>query len=605
MVLLDVVQFLSSTPPFNELTPRALEELSQNIQVAYVTEGEQVPARPELLIIRTGLFVRSQGPHQQHLQTGDFSGYALLLNKNAPQEQLVCEQDGLVYFINQPSFDELCRHYKNVEVFFQHLLDQSLHLLKNDSPTSYTLKVADLLCKDKVALKPTATIADAAKCMTEQRVSCVLVEEQGVLVGILTDRDLRSRVLAENLAACTEIQQVMTRKPYTIATKCYVFEALKCMSQFNIHHLPVEENGHIVGVLTTTDLVRCQQEHPVYLISHILRQTEEKNLIAAQSPIQSLLKNLAKQQLPALEVSAIYTTVMDALTQSWIKLAEQTLGAAPCVYSWLSFGSQARADMLPSADQDNALLLEKEPTGSIADYFKALSDFVCSGLANSGHALCQGLIMANQPTLRLSLKSWSNRFASFVHTPTPEALLRSSIFFDVRVVHGSRSLFNVLQQDFLAKTQQNDLFLYHLAKNATDNSPPLGFFKHFLVEDDGLHKKGLDLKKRGISLITDLARVYALHHNVTEVSTKERLIALEKLKVLSPHQRQNLQGAYEVLANLRWKVQAQELTQGRKLTNVLELDTLHLLERHQLRDAFTVINQEQKNLRLRYCHDYA
>ncbi len=53
--------------------------------------------------------------------------------------------------------------------------------------------------------------------------------------------------------------------------------------------------------------------------------------------------------------------------------------------------------MLPSADQDNALLLEKSPAGAIADYFSALSDIVCNGLASSGQALCDGQIMAVQP----------------------------------------------------------------------------------------------------------------------------------------------------------------------------------------------------------------
>jgi len=220
----------------------------------------------------------------------------------------------------------------------------------------------------------------------------------------------------------------MTKTPHSIDIDCFAFEAIQQMSQHNIHHLPVTEQDKPIGVLTTTDLIRSQQEHPVFLISHIHRQHQAAGLQAITPQIQQLALQLAEQHIPSYEVSSILTSIMDALVQSWLNIAEQQLGPAPCVYSWLVFGSQARRDMLPSADQDNALLLEKEPSGAIAEYFSALADIVCHGLASSGQALCDGQIMAANPELRLSLKGWSNRFAKWLNTPDPQALLNSSIF---------------------------------------------------------------------------------------------------------------------------------------------------------------------------------
>lgn len=605
MQVQEVVSFLQQTPPFDDLAPHVLETLSRDLTVIYLAAGEELQPEPQLLLIRSGLFaLHTEQQRITHLQCGDFYGYQLLLTGLADPDTIRCEEDGLVYFLSQQSFDKLRHQYKNFDLFFQRLFSRRLHLYQSSQQqNTSTLKVADLVTRRKVSIESSSTVQHAAMLMTEQRVSCVLIEKDEKLVGILTDRDLRSRVLAKNLPASTTVSQVMTKTPQSIEIDRFAFEAIQQMSQHNIHHLPVEEQGKAVGVLTTTDLIRSQQEHPVFLISHIHRQHKAEGLHAITPQVQQLAIQLAEQQIPSYEVSSVLTSIMDALAQSWLQIAEQQLGPAPCVYSWLVFGSQARRDMLPSADQDNALLLEKEPAGAVADYFSALSDIVCKGLASSGQALCDGHIMASNPELRLSLKGWSGRFAKWLNTPDPQALLNSSIFFDMRLVHGSKGLFNVLQEDVLARCKNNDLFLYHLAKNATERQPPLGFFKHFLLEQDGRQRKGLDLKKRGVSLITDLVRVYALSAGIHAVNTRERLALLQQQAVLTQRQQQNLQGAFDVLANLRWQLQAQDLKRGRHLSNLLDPAQLSLLQRHQLKDAFAVLSDEQQILRQRFCRE--
>lgn len=605
MQVQDVVSFLQQTPPFDDLVPAVLESVSRDLTVTYLASGEQLPPQPALVLIRSGLFaLHTEQQRLTHLQSGDYYGYQLLLTGLTDPDRIYCEEDGLVYFLPQQSFDSLRHQYKNFDLFFQRLFSRRLHLYQsNQQQNTSTLKVADLVTRRKISIDCGQTVQQAALLMTEQRVSCLLIEQDEQLVGILTDRDLRSRVLAKNLPATTTVNAVMTKTPQSIDSHQFAFEAIQQMSQYNIHHLPVEEQGKAIGVLTTTDLIRSQQEHPVFLISHIHRQHKADGLNTIAPQIEQLALQLAEQQLPSYEVSSVLTSIMDALAQSWLQIAEQQLGPAPCIYSWLGFGSQARRDMLPSADQDNALLLEKEPTGAVADYFTALADIVCQGLASSGQALCDGHIMASNPELRLSLKGWSHRFAKWLNTPDPQALLSSSIFFDMRLIHGSKGLFNALQHDVLARCKNNPLFLYHLAKNATERQPPLGFFKHFLLELDGRQRKGLDLKKRGVSLITDLVRVHALSVGIEAVNTRERLALLQQQQVLTQRQQQNLQGAFDVLANLRWQLQAQDLKRGRHLSNLLDPSQLNLLQRHQLKDAFAVISDEQHILRQRFCRE--
>ena len=123
---------------------------------------------------------------------------------------------------------------------------------------------------------------DAAAAMSDAGVSCVLVVEHLALVGIVTDRDLRNRVLAVDLPAVTPVRSVMTSDPVTLSADALAFEALLEMVSRDIHHLPVvDETGRPVGLVTTTDLVRLENANPVYLAASIGGQTTLAGVVAA------------------------------------------------------------------------------------------------------------------------------------------------------------------------------------------------------------------------------------------------------------------------------------------------------------------------------------
>lgn len=607
MEVADVTRFLADTTPFDQLNEAALAQLASQINVHYYQAHDRVNVSSDrLILVRTGIFTLYSDQQQllTKLQAGDFYGYQQLLTGLTDNDTLLCEEDGLIFFVAADAFHQSRYQYKNLDIFFQRLFSRRLHQYREQQQSSrFTLKISDIVQQRKIAIRPEQSVQDAARLMSDARVSSLLVEEHDKLVGIITDRDLRSRVLAHALPANTQISQIMTRQPHSIDRHAYLYEAVQQMSQYNIHHLPVLDQGLCCGMLTATDIIRSQQDHPVYLIGEIHRQTNLDGLERCSQHIADLAVTLSKQQVPAHEAGHIITTITDALTQRLIYLAQQQLGEAPCVFSWLAFGSQARMDQSLNADQDNALLLEKEPQGEVGDYFSALAEFVCQGLAQCGITLCPGNIMATNSELRLSLKGWSGRFARWIATPTPDALLKASIFFDLRVIDGSKGLFNALQEDILQRTAQAPLFLYHLTQTALQRTAPLGLFKNFILEQDGKQKKGLDLKKRGISLITDLVRVYALSAGIHQVNTRSRLAKLVTDGVISSKDSQDLQDAFDVLAQLRWEKHQHDLAQGHNVTNLLDPAEISGLSRHQLKDSFAVINEAQSRLKQRFCRE--
>lgn len=605
MEVTEVSKFLARTTPFDQLDSAQLAELALQLSVYYCQAGENVEiAHERLLIIRTGIFALYSDQQQllTKLEEGDFYGYQLLLTGLADNDQLVCEEDGLLFWLPADAFHQLRYQYKNIDIFFQRLFGRRLHQYKEQQSSRFTLKVSDIVQARKVSISGEHSVQQAAQLMTEKRVSSLLVEQDERLTGILTDRDLRTRVLAANLPATTPVQQVMTPKPHTIDKHAYLFEAVQLMSRFNIHHLPVLEQGLSFSMITATDIIRSQQDHPVYLIGEIHRQASIDGLEQCALQINNLALVMGKQQVPAHEAGHIITTITDALTQRLIQLAQQELGPAPCVFSWLCFGSQARMDQSINADQDNALLLEKEPSGIVGDYFAKLADFVCQGLARCGIKLCPGNIMASNPELRMSLKGWSGKFAKWISSPSPDAILKASIFFDMRVVEGSKGLFNALQQDILARTN-HALFLMQLTQTSLQRTAPLSFLRNFILEHDGKQKKGLDLKKRGISLITDIVRVYALANGITEVNTRQRLQHLAAIGVIDSKESQNLSDAFDVLAQLRWDKHLHDIAQGHDASNLLDPAVLSGLQRHQLKDSFAVINNAQSSVKHRFCKE--
>lgn len=233
-------------------------------------------------------------------------------------------------------------------------------------------------------------------------------------------------------------------------------------------------------------------------------------------------------------------------------------------------------------------------------WFQDLATFVSDGLAACGFIYCPGDIMATNPKWRQTQKVWNTYFSRWVDTPNPKALLNASVFFDLTTVHGDESLLAEVRANMLEKTQKSSLFIAHLSRNALAFKPPLGFFRDFVLVENGDNEKALNLKHNGIAPIVDLARIYALQEGVSAVNTLERLKAVAGTKSLTKSSARNLIDAFEFLGYLRLSHQARLLQNGKKPDNFLPPKSISRLEREHLKDAFKVIKELQNNRQVSY-----
>lgn len=611
--LLPIRNFLAEIAPFNELSAELLEECCWNLSIGYYSKASvAVPLsseNPLLYIVRSGAFeVRNaEGELLDRLGAGDYFGFPSLMSGESISNKVLILEDGLVYHLSLPLFEKLRAGCRAFDRFFNRAYAKRLRHQESHQHHAEVItanRISSLVVMSPISVDHKTPVSDAAKLMRKNRVSSTLVMDNQKLVGILTDRDLRNRVLAEGLNGDVPVYQAMTATPVTIDANALVFEAMLQMSQHNIHHLPVLDNGDPVGMVTSTDIIRSQSSQPILLIGEIERQQDVDSLIHVSKQIPILLQNLISADARAEEIGRILTSVTDALTRRLIQLHQALLGEPPVAFCWLAFGSQGRQDQMACSDQDNGLLLTHEPNAVENAYFDKLTHAVCAGLNDCGYVFCPGDIMAQNPMWRMSLEQWQQKFSDWVNAPEPKALMHASIFFDMRCVFGPENLFAALQDNVLADTRDNDIFLAALTGNALSETPPLGFFRQFVLERDGSEEKGIDLKHRGSVLINDIARVYALSAGLKEVNTAKRIRVLIAKGILNRKDGLNLADALEFIAHMRLANQGRQYENREQLSNYLKPEELSSLMRHQLRDAFKVVHDAQSALKLKFMRSF-
>lgn len=613
--LIDIRNHLQQHAPFDELPEEALDQVAGNIEVAYFRAGRRIlelgQSNSDLHYIRSGAveLYRRSGELYNRLGEGEVFGQMGLLMGRQVRFPATALEDTLIYLIPYPVFQRL---FDNYDVFadFVEIEDKSrLRMAVSRSfqaNDSMNARLSRLLSRPAVTAPATVRLQEAARIMTDNRVSSLLLMEgsepdAGDLVGIITDRDLRTRAVADALPSETPVADIMSTNLITIRSDALVFEAMLQMLHNNVHHLPVMENGRPRGVVALSDIVKYESQSSLYLVSNIHRQPDVRGLKAISGDVRNSFIRMVNEDANSQVVGSAMAGIGRSFTQRLLELGEQELGPPPVPYCFLALGSMAREEQLIVTDQDNAMILSDEFDPEEHDaYFLALAKFVSDGLAECGYAYCTGEIMATNTRWRQPLQVWKGYFTDWIDHPKAEALLNSNIFFDLAGVYGEIDYAEVLKDLIATRAQNSQRFLALMARNAINRTPPLGFFRQFVMEEDGKQQKTFNLKRRGTAPVSDLIRVHALSCGSREQNSFSRLKDIGKAGLLPEDGVSNLRDALEFIAHVRIRHQAAAVEEGREPDNNVRPEDLSPFERSHLKDAFQVVSQAQKFLRYRY-----
>jgi CBS domain-containing protein len=612
--LLEIRDHLQRFPPFDALPEDSLDAIARQVEVAYFKAGSDIllygAQIHELHYVRSGAveIYRRNGELYNRLSEGDIFGQAGLLRSNKVRFPARAIEDSLIYFIPGELFGQLCEAHDSfadfVEAEGQSRLKSAVESQGQASELTQ-LKVRKLISRQPVCVPLHTSVQQAAQVMTEQSVSSLVITDGeaagAAMVGILTDRDLRTRVLATGLDSAAPVSQVMSPDPITIQADDSVFEAMLSMLRHNIHHLPVVQRRRPLGLINLSDIIRYESHSSLYLVNSIFNQANVAGLQNLLADLRGTYVRMVNDQATAQMIGSAMSGIGRAFTQRLLELAEQQLGPPPVPYCFMVAGSMARDEQLLVTDQDNALVLDDRFDPAQHDaYFAALAQFVSDGLAACGYSYCKGGIMASNAQWRQPLRVWRDYFQQWIDQPNPQTLLNSCIFFDLDGVHGERELVENLQDLLAQKASSNPAFLAALARNALNRTPPLGFFRTFVMESDGQQKNIINLKGRGSAPLTDLIRVHALACGSKAQNSLERLDAIAQTKLLQPEAISQLGYALEFLSLVHIRHQARAIEEGREPNNYIEPEKVSASERHNLKEAFQVLSNAQKFLRFRY-----
>ncbi len=611
--LIEIRDFMAQTAPFDQLPAEALQQLPKQLSIRYLRRGTPFPPADAegsyLYIVRRGAVeLRDQrGELIDKFAEGELFTDACVESDIEQNFSGFTVEDSLFYLLPCHGLEQLRQRHEAFNAHFTQSQRERLRhavevLMESPRPGSdlMTIEVSELISRTPVTASPTTSIRGAAQLMSEQRVSALLIMEANKLTGLITDRDLRTRCIAEGLSTDEPVSAIMTRKLVKIAHDTPGFEALLTMTRLNVHHLPVVNRDGVQGIITNNDLIRYQSANAIYLVSDVRKCHSLESLSELASGLPELQLQMINAGVTAHNLGQTLSTVTDAVTQCLLNLAEKELGPPPVHYAWLAAGSHARREQTVHSDQDSALLIADDYQQEHAPYFTRLAEIVTDGLNRCGFFYCPGEVMARNPTWRQPYRVWRSYFNDWITKPERKSLMLACNFFDMRVIHGDESLYDRLHADVLRQSRDNKIFLAHMAANAIQQKPPLGFFRNFVLIHDGEHDNTFNLKHRGIIPIVDLARVYALSAGVPEINTVERLHSAADAHTLSAEGAENLEDALEFIATLRARHQAGQIRRGLKADNYVTPDELSQLERSHLKDAFSIISTMQDALEQRY-----
>ena len=617
-------RFLERFAPFNQMEAAHLAYLVEHCRLRFYSQGEAI-ILPEQGPVEHCYIVKQGRVHGQRtaangqpettfeIGAGECFALAALMGERATRTAHLAAEDTFCLLLSKEAFVRLFALSTPLRDFalrgVSSLLDQVNQQIKQraaehlSAQVSLDTPLADIALRAPVSCAPETPLREAVRIMHEQHVgSIVAVDAEQRPDGIFTLRDLR-RVVAEGLDLDQPLSMWMTPNPFSLPPIASAFDAALAMTERHIAHVCLVENGRLCAMVSERDLFSLQRVDLVHLARTIRHAASLQSLSALRHDVSQLAERMLAHGASSSQITQLITLLNDHTVSRVIELVLAEHGDPGISFTWLCFGSEGRREQTLHTDQDNGILFETDSsanTDAIRQRLLPVAQRINQALADCGFTLCPGNIMAGNPQLCLSRQEWQQRFTRLISAATPENLLASSIYFDLRAVWGSPEPCEALRRGLLEQIAGNLLFQRMMAANALHHRPPVGRLRDFVLQRSGADKHTLDLKTQGLTPFVDGARLLALANGISATNTLERLQALSACGALEAQDGAAFEEAYHFIQQTRLQQHHLQAREGRPYSNRLDPDTLNLLDRRILRESLRQAQRLQSSLALRY-----
>ena len=620
-----IMTFLREHAPFSNMDDPHLAHFAENAKLTFFSDGEEVLS-PEGGVVKDFWVVkqgRIRGERYSEKDNRAETTFEISKGECFPLAALIGERptrtlhraagDTFCLSIDHPAFVTLFAESEPFRDFclrgVSSLLDQvnqriqSTAMASIGSSSSLDTPLERYALRAPIVCTADLPVSEAVARMHENNVgSIVVTDDHQQPTGIFTLRDLRMLIAEGVDSLSAPISQVMTPEPCRLLATEDAFDAAMLMAERHFAHVcVVDDNNRLIGVVSERDLFSLQRVDLVHLARTISTASQLSTLISLRHDVSRLVDTMLAHGADSGQVVKIITTLNDVTVRRVLELnLKQNDPGIP--FTWLTFGSEGRQEQTLLTDQDNGILFNT-PDGMTEDQVREkLLPFarkVNDELAQCGFTLCKGNIMASNPKLCLSEAEWDDWFQRFIDASTPQNLVYSSIFLDMRAVFGPDEPLRRLFSKVLARIQKNALFQKMLAGNALQRKPPLTMFRTFRYLSDD-NKKVLDLKRQGLAPFVESIRVFALANGIKAANTLERLNELAKKGIFDNKDAGAWKESYSLIQAIRMRAHQDMLANDEPLTNYIDPDDLNPLDRRILRESFRQAQRLQQKLELAY-----
>lgn len=620
-----IMAFLREHAPFSSMDDTHLAHFAEHATLRFYADGDEVISPDDGTIQRFYVVKQGRIRGERHNEKDDRTDTTFEISQGEcfPLAALIGERptrtlhraagDTFCLSIEQDAFITLFSSSEPFRDFclrgVSSLLDQVNQRIQSSamasigSSTSLDTPLERYALRNPIVCSPDLPVNKAVGRMHENSVGSIIVTDDGRHpTGIFTLRDLRTLIAEHKTPLDTPIRQVMTQNPICLPAHADAFEAAMLMAEHHFAHLCVVDDEHrLIGVVSERDLFSLQRVDLVNLARTIGTATHLRTLVSLRADVSRLVDAMLAHGADSGQVVKIITTLNDVTVRRVLELnIKKNDPGIP--FTWLTFGSEGRQEQTLLTDQDNGILF-RTPEGMTEDEVREkllpFAQTVNQELAECGFTLCKGNIMASNPKLCLSDREWDDWFIRFIDASTPQNLVYSSIFLDMRAVFGPTEPLEALLDKVLARIRKNALFQKMLAGNAFQRKPPLTMFRNFRYMSDG-DKHALDLKRQGLAPFVESVRVFALANDVATANTLERMDQLARKGVFDAKDANAWKEAYSLIQAIRMRSHQELLNRGEELTNFIDPDDLNPLDRRILRESFRQAQRLQQKLELTY-----
>jgi CBS domain-containing protein len=619
--------FLKTIMPFSTLTDEEREEVLAKLRFASYAPNTYVfhqgdPSQNVLFIIEEGLAeVTVSGDNMtetavSYRKAGDFFGETSLIVGQVYSGSVRVVEELHCWLLPKAEFEKLLYNKPAFGNFFTRIITERMRSLYEEiareqaqsafhaEASTFRRRIEEIMSSPVITCRPEETVEEIAKKLANANFSSlVLVDEKDKPIGLVTERLMVTRVLAENRSG-TETKAIDIAEPLTayLTPEAYFYQALLTMVRHRIKHLPIVADDRLAGIVTISDLIKTRSIGTISILQNIEDRTTIPELAGAVAPLNNVLTALMAEKTPVREITAIMNEYYDRLTKKIINIAEKELeeegfGRPPVDYCFINMGSGGRREQSLRTDLDNAIIFadpEDITTEQARAYFLALGRRIIEGLVLCGFKRCPGDVMASNAAWCHSLSEWIEKATKWILRPDPTSIRSLTIFLDYRPLAGQDYLARELRTKIFDAFIKSPVASHLLAADDLQYRQPLSFMGRIITKKDGPNKGEINLKASACVRVVDCVRLFALRHRIEETSTWDRLDKLGTAHILKKEDIEFFQAAYETMMYFRLRENLKKVLMGKEADNYLNPASLTKMERSLLKDSLSAIGKLQK-----------